>query len=295
MTVLPPYGTLVPLIRWSIENRNDPNDHSNSQRSQRGQLVDNLPFYEIINYVYDLKITPNDGFPERICENCFSAVMTFKVYKANAHKAKLELLRRKQKVNNVSVKEERVDQRNRSDEDTSSNDRGSRDGAQDSGSFLSNEVENFNSAEILSIVKVESTDEVENGMQEPLVEVETYEPSKDASRTHQCQYCKKIFHRKSHLTGHLVTHTGEKAFECHICKKRFSIKGNLLMHLRIHSGNKPFSCDVCSKRFSQKSTLQSHLITHTSARPFSCHVCEKTFTFNSSLRKHLKRHKKDAD
>ncbi|KAG8235246.1 hypothetical protein J437_LFUL014733 [Ladona fulva] len=65
------------------------------------ETMENKPTYEIINYAYDLEISANDGLPQYICENCHAIVKTFKVYKSNAHRARSEIIRLKQKKDKV--------------------------------------------------------------------------------------------------------------------------------------------------------------------------------------------------
>ncbi|XP_071450079.1 uncharacterized protein [Hetaerina americana] len=55
-------------------------------------ILDNTPFYYIINDVCQLDISENDGFPEYICKDCFLKISEFMIFKRKSHDAKLNFL-----------------------------------------------------------------------------------------------------------------------------------------------------------------------------------------------------------
>lgn len=56
-------------------------------------------------------------------------------------------------------------------------------------------------------------------------------------KSYQCTYCNYIFRRQSHLTRHILIHTGEKPFPCTQCDERFSRSDKLKLHVkRTHTG-----------------------------------------------------------
>lgn len=49
-----------------------------------------------------------------------------------------------------------------------------------------------------------------------------------------CAICGQAFATKQRITGHLLTHSGEKHFNCAECDKRFATEQRLKCHQRTH-------------------------------------------------------------
>lgn len=90
-------------------------------------------------------------------------------------------------------------------------------------------------------------------------------PTDDTIRLHKyvCDFegCNKSYGKKSHLTCHWRTHTGERPFGCE-CGKRFTRSDELARHRRTHTGERKYTCPYCAKRFIRSDHMTKHAKRH---------------------------------
>ncbi|KAG2457394.1 zinc finger protein 62 homolog [Polypterus senegalus] len=108
-----------------------------------------------------------------------------------------------------------------------------------------------------------------------------------------CDICGKIFRQQWELERHFMLHAGERPHGCSECGKNFATKSALARHQITHREERPFPCQLCGKTFGTPRYLKAHLETHVEGTPYECDVCHRRYGLASSLRKHKRRHQRE--
>ena len=82
----------------------------------------------------------------------------------------------------------------------------------------------------------------------------------------KCQFCPKIFDKRSFLKKHEVIHSGQEKLPFNVSNKKIlqieNLKATELAPIYV----KPFQCKTCDKYFTKISSLKVHEITHANER-----------------------------
>ena len=106
-----------------------------------------------------------------------------------------------------------------------------------------------------------------------------------------CEYCPKMFQRKSTLKSHQQSHVTEimGKIKCSQCESKLSNKNSLAVHYRNKHSAFPavFPCEICWVPRSSKQQLVDHMNSiHTKSVEYPCQVCQKVFYTKLNLKKH---------
>ncbi|XP_060075148.1 uncharacterized protein LOC132554841 [Ylistrum balloti] len=114
------------------------------------------------------------------------------------------------------------------------------------------------------------------------------------ARNYVCQICQKSYKTNSSLREHRKQHhEGRESWRhhCDYCSKIFNKRSQLIYHMKVHTGDKPFPCDHCGLTFSQKGNLYKHLQTvHIRKVEYRCELCGKGFYLKENYRLHMRTH-----
>lgn len=112
--------------------------------------------------------------------------------------------------------------------------------------------------------------------------------------TYKCEMCNAEFKDRSYLNSHkrlkheTVKNDQSKKFECYFCDYKSALKSHVTRHLVSHTGEYPYKCDLCRFQCLDSSALKRHYRVHTGERPYKCEQCSYAVAERCNLKSHVK-------
>ncbi|XP_072938122.1 histone H4 transcription factor [Epargyreus clarus] len=114
--------------------------------------------------------------------------------------------------------------------------------------------------------------------------------SSDSSSEHLCSWagCGEVFPRRTLLTMHARSHTGESLIACYHCGRHFACNRKLRDHLARQNvrADLGHQCNVCSQYYATAYLLREHTRQHVCA--YACHLCTMSATSPAALASHVR-------
>lgn len=127
----------------------------------------------------------------------------------------------------------------------------------------------------------------------------------NSGKTHQCQFCAKLFYSDREVKGHEQLHWNARSYICKLCGKGFNQKTTLNVHLKSKAHNtnykakykkkpytqkfnskKVFRCMQCVPSLAFMTTEERILHKDVCHRKFECDICKNSFMAQESLDRH---------
>lgn len=250
-----------------------------------------IPLSDTINKCFSIDITPLNGKPNMICEECQSfivSIINFAKKTSQVQAMFAELLDISESLDSYKTKEQetKFDHEAILPTDPYNN-----------LSKTNTEVQD----PLIELTEIQKTEQdklnIDIKIEEPLsctYELDqTYEPepeSYDHLSTNDCS--------KSKLTKKKERKIGKKKIKkerhtCLKCQKVFKLKLQLVRHMEKEHANKEdplFICEVCGKICKTKGNLKDHKLSHSQERKHKCKFCDKTFIRVYTLKRHEDSH-----
>ncbi|XP_020809181.1 zinc finger protein 2 [Drosophila serrata] len=264
--------------------------HSNCWPSEMAQIRQ-----QFLNW--NLKISPNDGLPQKICSDCFTKFCSIHSFRVACQEAQVKLSNIYDKIDASSL------------EDGQQEDLDQEEDPYDPGTTIittttttvSAETQPTNTATepiqfFVDALDIEEESEEEAETVEAKAEEQSPEESAPPELTisYACKFClqpQESYHLQQHLLEHInATHDPEQPYNCPECEARFQDAASRTVHLKSCHVEKQHACEVCGKKYSDRHNLRHHVEKYHSETDFECGLCEKRFFTRKSLNYHMKWH-----
>ncbi|KAH8418497.1 hypothetical protein KR009_005674 [Drosophila setifemur] len=246
--------------------------HSNCWPSEMAQIR-----LQFVNW--NLKISPNDGLPQKICSDCFTKFCSISAFRVVCQEAQLKLLNIYDKIDDTSLED--VDEK-------------------DYPAYEHN-VQATESSRTITMVSTETqpitaNDPIEIVMDEA-EEVEQFNQESSSPQLtirYACKFClrpQESYQLQQLLLEHINTnHDPEQPYNCPDCEARFQDAASRTVHLKSCHVEKQHACEVCGKKYGDRHNLRHHIEKYHTDTDFECVFCEKRFFTRKSLNYHMKWH-----
>ncbi|XP_058827418.1 zinc finger protein Xfin-like [Topomyia yanbarensis] len=274
------------------------------------------------------KVDEDDGYPNKICENCIRCIEQFVDFETACIKSYEQL----ESAKCLSMEETRTDPDKHKEETILRKYTDIQGLSREDISKIDNfdyQIESVFSSEEINIEHLEeeqfsiideqiqdpdeSQDDVTEDTEEPS-EVTSYHLSVEqqhlmdaAIETEPCGfverggrkiplmtciYCKNVYRGRNTLKKHLRIHLNIKDYQCAHCPRTFTDRSSLRIHQGRHLG-KTFECSHCGKTYFSQNELRQHLTMRHLERRYTCEICDRKFPSNTILNDHKRVHLPD--
>ncbi|XP_017074692.2 zinc finger protein 883 isoform X1 [Drosophila eugracilis] len=234
---------------------------------------------------WNLKISPNDGLPQKICSDCFTKFCSINAFRVACQEAQLKLSNIYDKIDASSLDVEHQEELDQAEENQGTE-------TSKPTTTVSVETQQPNTASETIQIFVDAVDiDEENGEEEQLPEDLA---SQDLTISYACKFClrpQESYQLQQLLLEHINTsHDPEQPYNCPECEACFQDAASRTVHLKNSHVEKQHACEVCGKKYSDRHNLRHHVEKYHSETDFECALCEKRFYTRKSLNYHMKWH-----
>ncbi|KAH8357127.1 hypothetical protein KR084_003762 [Drosophila pseudotakahashii] len=236
---------------------------------------------------WNLKISPNDGLPQKICSDCFTKFCSINAFRVACQEAQLKLSNIYDKIDASSLEEEHDLDQAEENQGTETTKLTTTVSAETQPNTASDTIEIF-----VDAVDIDEEEEEEEEEQPP----EEY-ATPELTISYTCKFClrpEESYQLQQLLLEHINTsHDPEQPYNCPECEARFQDAASRTVHLKNSHVEKQHACEVCGKKYGDRHNLRHHVEKYHSETDFECALCEKRFYTRKSLNYHMKWHNPD--